>query len=245
MEALVRSADGGTMVVGDLQDEEESGGDDLAAFGSRPQKRQLLVDQVYETVAEALYSGTLSPGIRLSVPDLARRLGVSRSPVREAIIRLEREGLARAEANRGAAVATFQYQDFAEIYDLREVVEGLAARKAAGLRSENDIAVLEALLADHERAVRSGDLEKHMEYDLAFHTQVAEISRNRRAIELLDRLQSQIRLALATTAQKPGNPDMAIKEHKAILAGIRDGDEEAAETAARQHLQRVKQSLPR
>lgn len=208
------------------------------------QDQQSLGDGAYLTIRQAVLEGRLRPGTRLSVPQLASQLGVSRSPVREAILRLEREGLATSYPNRGAEVAAPDWNDLRNLYDVREVLEGLVARQAAERADDEDRVRLEALWEEHKRAVAAGDIDQHMDRDLAFHTKLRVTARNDCAAAALERLSGQILLALHATAAMPGNPEQAIVEHREVLDAVLAGDPENAEQAARAHVLRVKESLP-
>lgn len=220
--------------------------DSTARFGTLTPlgERESLADSAYREIRQAILDGQLAPGARLSVPELAAQLGVSRSPIREALLLLEREGLATSSHNRGAVVATPDGQDLRDLYDVREVLEGLVARQAAERATEDDRAALAELWQQHEDAVAAGDLQRHMSTDLQFHQRLREAARNPRAIAVLDRLSDQIRLALYATAAQPGNPEQALREHRTVLDAVLDGDPDRAERLARDHVARIKGSLP-
>ena len=200
--------------------------------------RRRVADGVYELLVRAVFDGALHRGSRLSVPELATRLGVSRTPVREAIQRLVREGLAVEEPHRGAVVATFDTRELIEIYELREVLEGLAARLAA---ARIDVPALEALrgaLAEHRAAIGRGDTPAHFDLDLRFHRLVSETGGNANLAHALGLLQSKIRLAMLSTSVTAG-PAQALADHEAILAAIESRAPDRAEAAARRHIARL------
>lgn len=202
-----------------------------------------LTDQAYESIRRAILNHELEPGDRLSVPDLARRLGVSRSPVREAIVRLEREGLARFVANRGAEVALSDSRDVVELLEVREALEGYIARLAAVRLTDTDLSSLRELLSQHRLMVTAADLDGHVATDLEFHRRVREGCGNRRLIELHETLHAQIRVALYSTASKPGNPQLAVEEHEALFDALEARDPVLAEQKAREHVRRVRESM--
>jgi DNA-binding GntR family transcriptional regulator len=201
-----------------------------------------IADSVYIALRNAIFAGTLQPGARLSVPALASQLGVSRSPVREAILRLAQEQLAREEPRRGAVVASVGTPELARLYEVREVLEGLAARLAVencGQRLVND---LRSVLAAHERAVDNTALDAHMEADMRFHSLIRKASGNPELISLLDGIQTRVRLAMVTTTVTAG-PRRALEDHRQILDAISSGDPELAERRAREHIARLRRSL--
>lgn len=202
-----------------------------------------LADQAYEAIRNAIINHELVPGQHLSVPELARRLGVSRSPVREALLTLEREGLVRSLPHRGAVVAHAEQEDLWELYEAREALEGYIARLAAVRLTDEELRSLRELFEVHQTAVETGDLDGHVGIDLKFHGLVRDGSRNRRLIELHEMLEAQIRVALYGTGSRPENRDLAISEHRGLLEALEARDEELAEQRAREHVRRVRQWL--
>lgn len=204
-----------------------------------------LAEQAYVVLRDAILSHQLLPGTRLSVPELARRLGVSRSPAREAVARIAYEGLATVEPHRGAVVADIRPQDLVEIYSLREVLEGLACRLASRRLRDNDVERLQEILDEHEQAIKLGDLERHYELDQAFHAEIRRIARHQRLTDSLDRLQGQVRVAMSTTHRSRGGMPQALSEHQAILQALISTDPEHAERTGRAHVARLLHELER
>ena len=139
-------------------------------------------------------TGRLQPGTRLSVPALAQRLGISRSPTREALIRLAKEGLVQVTPRKGAVVARFTDEELQYLYSVCEVLEGLASRLAAELIDAEGTKRLFRVLDAHRHAVAELDLERHLSLDLEFHSAIRMISKNLRLIDFLDQLQGQIKI---------------------------------------------------
>lgn len=204
-----------------------------------PVRGERLAEQAYAALRDAILSHQLPPGTRLSVPDMARRLGISRSPAREAIARIAHEGLARVEPNRGAVVSEIRANDLLEIYALREVLEGLACRLATTHISEKQLEDLRAILDEHNGVISAGQLERHYELDQAFHAGIRRIAGNEQLTESLDRLQGQIRVAMYTTHRSPGGMSQALAEHRIILDALASGKPQAAERAGRDHISRL------
>ncbi|WP_147919019.1 GntR family transcriptional regulator [Ruania zhangjianzhongii] len=202
-----------------------------------------LADQAYGVLRDAILSHALPPGSKLSVPEVARWLDISRSPAREAITRIQHDGLADYVPHRGAVVSRIDPEALAEIYAIREVLEGLAARLAAERADEAALARLDVLWTAHAEAVEAGDTAAHVRLDGEFHHRIREAAGNERLTESLGRLQGQIRLAMATTSRRGGGPPVALAEHRAILDAIRSGDGESAEQVARGHIRRLRESL--
>ncbi|MEW2357163.1 GntR family transcriptional regulator [Spirillospora sp. NPDC029432] len=203
-----------------------------------------IADAVYERLREEIFAGDLAPGARLSVPALAERLEVSRSPVREAVFRLVQDRLASEEPRRGAVVAEIGARELAAIYDVREVLEGLAARLAVENAGRRLVTALREVLGEHERAVRDTDVAAVTEADMRFHELIRRASGNAEVVRLLDGVQTQVRLAMRTTRVMSG-PRQAVDDHRAILTAIESGDPDAAERAARAHVFRLRSTLLR
>src|SRR5882724_1876435 len=122
-----------------------------------------IVDAVQDMLRDAIFGGTLRAGEALSVPELARRLNVSRSPVREAVLGLVADGFAVEEPRRGVALRTLDEHDLAQIHEMREVLEGLAARRCAETRPAGLVEILRAVLADEAAAVKRLDAAAYAE----------------------------------------------------------------------------------
>lgn len=198
-----------------------------------------VVDTVYRRLREMIFSGKLPPGTRLSVPALAESLEVSRSPVRDAVLRLVQERLATGEPHRGAVVASVGATELEMIYEVREVLEGLAARLAVENAGRRLVRALRDTLAEHERAAGAADLAAAAEADVRFHQLIRQGSANPELVRLLDDIQVQVRLAMRTTVATAG-PRQAIADHRAILAAIESADPAEAELAARAHVARLR-----
>ncbi len=215
----------------------------LEILGASLQPGAGLADQAYEYLRDAILNGQLAPLTPLSAPEVARRLGISRSPAREAIARLAAEGLARLEPRRGAVVAQITLDDLEEIYEVREVLEGLACRLAALALDDTAMKEIDEVVAEHRAAVTVGDVARHMAADQRFHKLVRSIAGNRRLTESLDRLQGEIRVAMNTTHRVAGGMHQALAEHEEIAEALRRRDPVAAEEAGRRHIRRLRQGL--
>lgn len=204
-----------------------------------PERGRGLAEQAHLALREAILNHQFPPGTRLSVPEMARRLGISRSPAREAIARVADEGLARMEPNRGAVVTTIRVGDLVEIYSLREVLEGLACRLACERLTQENGAELSSIVEAHEIAVTEGNVERHYELDQRFHGTIRRVAGNGRLSDTLDRLQGQIRVAMRTTHRSSGGMKAAVAEHRAMLDALLNRTPEEAEQAARRHVSRL------
>lgn len=207
-----------------------------------PSERIRVADWAYARLRDAVHTGELTPGERLNVPGLAQTLGLSRSPVREAVQQLVRDGLAIEEPHRGAVVADIRWPQLRLIYEVREALEGAAARAAAQRMSDAQLVELRGQLERHREAVEAGDLDRHIDLDQEFHAHIREATENPWLIEYLDRLRSLVRLAMRSTIVT-GGPAEATKDHGRILDALESRDPELAEHAARAHIARLHAAL--
>ncbi len=204
----------------------------------RVPQRSVLADEVYEILRGSLLSGRFSPGSRLNLDQLARELHVSNTPVRQALARLESEGLVTKEPFRGfAGSALLDSRTIAEVYAYRLLIEPPTAAEAAKRRGPAGLAVLEGLCDEGEVRALIADpasAEEMGERDIRFHSILAREAGNVFIRENLDI--ALARLCIYTLYDKSGVADQVWDEHRAVLAGVRDGDPEAAAAAMRAHL---------
>jgi len=188
---------------------------------------------VYQLILAAIDGGDLPGGARLIETELAERFGVSRTPVREALTRLEAQGVAAAEGRR-LVVASLDHDQLGELYEVRGVVEGLAARLAARHAAPEEIAVLRGMVeADRALAGRPGELARA---NKRFHRQMHRASHNRYLDQMLQGMRRSLALLSTTSLSAPGRGAASVAEHDAIVRAIEARDEDAAETAARRHI---------
>lgn len=204
----------------------------------------LLADRAYRHLCEGILRDKLQAGTQLSVPALARQMQISRSPVREAVQRLIYEGLAEHVPHRGAVVSRVRADDFSDLLEVRELLEGLAARRAATRMTPDDLAELKAILEAHERVVDSGNDVPNVEYDIAFHQRIREVAGNPHLQITLTRIQARAHLSLYTLWRGERNPHYALDEHRKMYGALATGDPDAAETAARLHIQQLRDRVP-
>lgn len=199
-----------------------------------------LTEQVAATIRSAIVSGRLAAGERLSVPDLARRLRVSRTPTREGLLALEREGLVRQRAGSGMEVLHGDAGDLREVMEVREGLEATAARLAAERMTDADRSMLADNLARQRAALADGDAEAHLVLDQAFHLLLRQGAGNARLARLLDQVAQQLQvLNRAISAERGWSAEAIVKDHSAVADAIVAHDPAAAEAAMRRHIRRV------
>jgi DNA-binding GntR family transcriptional regulator len=192
-----------------------------------PARRRGLADEVADRVREAIFSGAYAPGVQLREVELSAALGVSRGPVREALLRLEREGLVHSAWHRGTTVTTLTAQDIAELDSLRGALEHLAVQQVVAHASDEDIAAVEKAVDLMERAA---DEHEMAHCDIAFHDAVYAAARHKRLQEAWQSIRSQVHLFLLTRigADSQGYLAHIPDEHRALAAALRARDTETA-----------------
>ena len=188
----------------------------------------------HDRLLEQIEDGALPPGTRLREAELADRLEISRTPIREALKRLELQGLVVHEPHHGAVVAMLDYGQVTELYGLREVLEGTAARLAAQHATEVEIQVLREMVA-RDRAL-TGQPTQLARTNRQFHQQVRDTARNRFLGRILENFRLSLALLAGTTLGAPGRGAASVEEHAAIVDRIAGRDPDGAEAAARQHI---------
>jgi DNA-binding GntR family transcriptional regulator len=208
--------------------------------GNGGQQRQSHAETVYDAVKQAILSGALAPGATLREEELARRYEVSRTPVREALSRLESEALAARYQGSGLVVSELGPDDIIDLYVLREALEGLAARLAAGRRSEIDLARLEVLQGLSQRAVQDSDLSRVSELNAEFHFLIWRIAGNRPLSRAINGVHQSVQRFHDNTLAYPGRLEQSVQEHANLLEAIRNRDHLAAEQIAVEHVRAVR-----
>jgi len=199
-------------------------------------RRTSLRDQVLRAIRSGLVTGQIVPGVVYSAAALAAQLGVSNSPVREAMLALVDEGLMEVVPNRGYRPVTLSAADTAEIIQLRELLEV----PAVGLAAEGDIgdvhAALENLVGVIEETATAGDVAGNLDADREFHLMLVGAGGNQRLTRLVARLRDQARLYNVRHLAESGGLRASAAEHRPLLAAVASGDRPLAERLMRAHL---------
>ena len=198
-----------------------------------------LTERVYTTIKEAILDLKLQPGSPLVEDELARQLGTSKTPVRDALFTLERDGLVTKIPYKGTYVSEISLKDATEIFELRAVLEGLAARLAAAAFGPAELAEGQRLLDAADAARERGDREAASQMGARFHWLILEQAENRRLKPILAKLEEQLRRLRRLSDLRQGRLEKSAREHRAILDALRAGDAFATEAAMRNHLQSV------
>jgi DNA-binding GntR family transcriptional regulator len=202
------------------------------------------VTDVASGIREAILSGQFVPNQRLIEADLSEQFAASRASVRAALAELANEGLIERVQNRGARVRAVSLAEAVEICEVRMVVEGLCAAKAAERATDADAAGLREIGDAMRAAVDSGDVLGYSRLNERLHRRVREISGQRTAAGVLERLRAQNVRHQFRLAMHPGRPQVSLPQHLGIIEAIAARDPDAAERAARAHLRSVIETLP-
>lgn len=191
----------------------------------------------YTLILEAIEAGVYKPGDRLVESELAERLGVSRTPVREALQRLETQSMLSRDG-RSLMVASLDHNQLAELYAVRTELEGLAARLAARHATDEETRVLRTMVED-DRALLGGDPRLLSRANKRFHKQIHLASHNRFLVQQLDLLHRSMALMATTSLAAEGRDEAAMVEHDQIVSAIEARDGEAAYQALKAHISRA------
>ena len=204
-----------------------------------------LRDVVFQTLRTAILRGELKPGERLMELQLADQLGVSRTPVREAIRMLEQEGLAVTTPRKGAQVARMTEKDMEEVLQIRTALEELAARLSCGRITEKELEELHAAMENFEQKTENGNLEEMGGADSAFHDVIYRASGNQKLLNLLNNLREQIYRYRIEYLKDSSSYPVLIREHREIYEALQLRDGEKAAEKVRIHLKNQEEVMTR
>jgi len=203
-----------------------------------------IARQVTRTLRQAIVTMQLAPGEMLSEQDLARRFGVSRSPVREALIKLSEAGLVRVLPQRGTQVVKISRAGVENARFIREAVETAVVREAALKASPSMLAELNASLTRQRRAQRSISTEDFLALDEEFHRLLAEAAGRLAAWEMIEDVKPQMDRVRFLDMTQATPRHVVVAQHEIIVGAIRDGNPAAAQKAMQEHLSEILRSLP-
>ncbi len=196
-----------------------------------------LRDVVFNTLRDAILTGKLEPGERLMENQLAEKLGVSRTPIREALRMLEIENLVELTPRKGAQVLDMSKKDVIDILEVREVLEGLGAQLACQKMTPEALLELKKTQEEMEKAAKEGNVEKMANADEHFHDIIFLSTKNEKLIQMFNHLRIQLyRYRLAHVKLEMGIKNI-IAQHRRILEAIEQRDANAGESLAKEHIQ--------
>ena len=202
-----------------------------------------LHDDVAASLRERIFAGTLGPGAFLDELALAQEMAISRTPLREALKVLTKEGLVRHEPRRGCFVAEVTERDLDEIFPVLALLEGRCAYEAALNAGDADLQALEALHARLARHGKARRIHEYYEANFAIHEAIIRLADNRWLQQVIGDLRKIVKLARLQQLHAPGRLDQSLSEHLAVFAALKARDAAGAEAAMRTHLTRQRDAL--
>ena len=199
--------------------------------------------QVFSEIEKSILDNVIKPGESLIESKLSSELGVSRTPVREALRQLELEGLVKTVPNKGAIVVGISQKDIEDIYNIRKVIESLAARWAAEKISDEDIERLSDVVDLQEFYVKKNDAIQVWQLDTAFHEIIFNACGSRMLMHMLSLFHHYIQKARELSFKTSGRLSLAVEEHRKILDAIRSHDADAAEKLTAEHIRLAKDNF--
>jgi DNA-binding GntR family transcriptional regulator len=188
----------------------------------------------YEQVYQAIIRGEIKPGDRLRETELAEQIGLSRTPIREAIRKLESDGIVEHQPRVGAMVKKLSQQEIVELYEMRIVIEGTAAQMAAQHISDAEIATLRAI---NDEIAQGGAPDQSAKLNRDFHSCILHAARNRYLVQSFQGLAHHFILLGATTIESETRLSEVVAQHQTIIAALRDRDPDAAMQSMRDHME--------
>ena len=204
---------------------------------------QPLREVVCESLRSAISKGVLKPGERLMEIQLAEELGVSRTPVREAIRMLELEGYVVRLPRRGTYVSSLTIRDVNEVFEIRTSLESLAAALASERITDEEMDNLQRFLVQFANDIKNGDMEHIVDTDMKFHDALYKASRNDRLVGIISNLRDQLTRFRTTSMSYPGRLKASLNEHRSLVEAIAQGDADAAKAAAEFHMEQSEKTL--
>lgn len=204
-----------------------------------------LRDVVFNTLRQAILKGELKPGERLMEIALAERLGVSRTPIREAMRKLELEGLVVMIPRRGAQVANITEKDLNDVLEVRIALENMAIEKACKRMTEEQLEKLWQAAKEFERTMAEGNLVRLAEADAAFHEIIYQASDNCRLIQVLNNLREQIYRYRVEYLKEEETRNVLVKEHEELYNAVKVRDVERAQEISFEHIENQRKAIIR
>ena len=200
------------------------------------QEKTTLKSSALREIKRAILSGKLRPGDRLVETQLAKDMGISKFPIREAIGQLERLGLVSTVPYKGSCVSTFSERDMEELYTLRSAIESLAVRILMSKHNETTIEKLISILEKMQKASDKENLEEVINEDIRFHQTICELSGHRKLLEMWMMLQDQIRYFITIEEYFNVHSSVLVEPHYLIIEALKGGDNQLLEKSINDHL---------
>lgn len=195
-----------------------------------------LRDEIYIALKKSIIRGNLARGKRVFIDQISREINVSRTPVREAILKLEQEGLMKKMPNGGFIVNQFSERDIKEIFGIRSVLEGYAGWLAVANMDESHIASLEKIILQSEKYLEQGNIDELSKINDKFHDKINKCSGSGRLYRMIQELRDYIMIYRLAILKTEGKPEISVSDHRMILNAIQLGDAEKTRELIQDHI---------
>ncbi len=204
-------------------------------------KPEPLAKMAYNALRDSILSNTLTSGTIYNEKNLAQQLGISRTPVREALLELSSQGLVAFLPRKGVVINSFKEADINEIFELRHIIETHAFKTACIQSDTADLTEMERCLENQRRiAIKSGDITRFMEMDRAFHMAFARLTGNKRLISIMENIRDILHIMGSYALAVEGRMTEVVLEHEKILNAVKEGNIETTLTLLLNHLEQSK-----
>ncbi|MCK2004484.1 GntR family transcriptional regulator [[Brevibacterium] frigoritolerans] len=200
-------------------------------------------DYAYEYIKQRILDGTYYPSQKLNESDLSEIIKVSRNTLKKAFMKLEQENLVKIEKNKGATIKSFSLDEIMNYLEIREVIEGLVARKTAENISDLHLESLEEILDKMQEHIQTNQFDEYSKCNKAFHDIIYSASENPQAIEMIKVIKTQLQRVHFKTILVPGRKEDSLKEHIQILEALKKRDEKEAEEAVKFHISQIRNTI--
>ena len=209
----------------------------------RSEKPEALTDWAYQRIKELILNLKIKPGSQVQIESMAQEFQTSRTPVREALLRLQKDGLVQAFPRVGFFVADLTATDLDGLMEVREWLESNAAGKVASTIREADLAVLDRLMADTALAVRNKDREKFLELEEAFHNIIISLCGNKYLLGVMDGLNNLVRRERVLSIRSSANIEMSYLEHENVVSTLHERNPARVAEAMANHIRAARERL--
>lgn len=209
-------------------------------YASKPMD---LKDWAYETIKQLILTFNVKPGEQLRIEDLSKNMKISRTPIREALLRLENDDLVEANSRVGFFVKEITKRDLRELFELREITESFAAKKAALLLTDDDIAWINRLQKEAVSAVERNRLNEFNDKEVALHTFILEKSQNQRLLKLVESIKDLTYRQRLLALKSIDNVKRSIAEHQKIITALQNKNSELAGQSMSEHINSVQNRM--
>ncbi|MBM7651042.1 GntR family transcriptional regulator [Neobacillus cucumis] len=197
----------------------------------------------YQFIKQKIMDGIFMPSQKLVESDLSELIGVSRNTIKKALLKLEQENLVTLEENKGATIKSFSLNEIINYLEIREVLEGLIAKTAAINISDSDLIQLEETVERMKEHLNNNRFDEYSKSNLLFHNIIYEASTNEQAVEMVNKIKTQLQRLRIKTILVPGRTQESFKEHQKILNALKSKDGKWAEDAVKFHVSNVRKTI--